>query len=162
VFNPFHGAQYAVFLYHVGRVLWERDPGNRLVADRVYGLNRALHGVDMFYEVEMPPVFACDHPLGSIIGRARIGSCFFFTQHCTVGNNKGIYPVIGNHVTMLPGSTILGNCAIGDHVVMAAQSYVRDRDIPAHSLVFGQERNIVIKPITPGSEVQYWLAGGDE
>ncbi len=120
VISPFHGAQYCTFLYQVSRVLWLRNPGASALADRVYALNRSLHAVDLFYEVELPDVFACDHPLGSVIGRARIASHFFFTQGCTVGNNRGVYPVIGSNVLC-------------------------DRDIPANAIVFGREPDVVVK-----------------
>ena len=48
---------------------------------------------------------------------------------------------------MMSNSKILGNCRIGSHVVFADNSYVKDRDIPDNSIVFGQDRDIIIKPL---------------
>ncbi|HRJ10155.1 MAG TPA: hypothetical protein PK490_19135 [Prosthecobacter sp.] len=147
VFNPFHSGQYCIFLYYLGRELSLQGAAG--LADRVYYLNRALNGVDLFHQVELPDVFCVEHPLGSVIGRARFGNGFFFAQGVTVGGNKGAYPVIGAHVSMLSNSKVVGASVIGDHVILSANSYVKDTVIPPHSIVFGQDRNLVIKP-NPG------------
>lgn len=146
-FSPWHSGQYTIFLYLLANTLFAADrQANRSLADKVYYLNRALNGLDLYYEVEMPDVFFLDHPLGSVIGRGVFGNFFTFSQQCTVGNNHGIYPVFGERVTMLSGSKVIGKCHIGDDVILAANSYVKDTDIPANSLVFGQSPDLVIKP----------------
>ena len=50
-----HTGQYAILLCYLARVAFEA--GDRETADRVYALNKALHGFDIFYEVELPNVF---------------------------------------------------------------------------------------------------------
>jgi serine O-acetyltransferase len=97
----------------------------------------------------MPDVFFLDHPVGSVLGRATYGLNFSFSQNCTVGNNKGIFPTIGKNVQMLSGSKILGRCKIGDNVIVSANTYIKDTDIPANSLVFGSSPNLVIKIVNP-------------
>ena len=47
---------------------------------------------------------------------------------------------------MMSDSKILGNSIIGDHCIIAANAYVKDTNIPDHSLVFGQSPNLIIKP----------------
>lgn len=143
VFNPWHSGQYCIFLYFVSNAL--SSAGNGSLADRVYYLNKTLNGLDLFHAVEMPACFMLDHPVGSVIGKASYGNNFAFTQNCTVGNNRSIYPRIGANVKMLSGSKILGDCEIGDHVIFSANSYVKDMKIPACSLVFGQFPNNTIK-----------------
>ena len=144
-FNPFHSGQYCIFLYFLSRAIFTRHPQAATLADRVYYLNKALNGVDLFYEVEMPNVFLLDHPVGSVMGRARYGEFFTFSQNCTVGNNKGVYPTIGQNVQMMAGSMIVGRCRIGDNVILAAGSYVKDADVPSCSIVFGRHPENVIK-----------------
>lgn len=51
------------------------------------------------------------------------------------GPRKGT-PVIGNKVWIGINSTIVGNITIGDDVLIAPNSFV-NRDIPSHSVVFG-------------------------
>lgn len=142
-FNPFHSGQYCIFLYYLGHSLARQ--GAASLADRVYYLNRALNGVDLFHQVHLPEVFSVEHPLGAVIGRAQIGNYFFFAQGVTVGGNKGAYPVIGSRVSMQSNSKVVGKSVIGDNVILAANSYVKDMTIPPNSIVFGQDRNVVIK-----------------
>ncbi len=144
-FNPYQSAQYCIFLYYLANTI--RCQGSvGFVCDKLYFLNKALNGIDLFYEVEMPDVFFLDHPVGSVMGRAKYGRYFTFNQNCTVGNNKGVYPRIGENVRMYSGSRILGNCEIGDNVVLASGTFVKDQDIPSCSLVFGTSPHLIIKP----------------
>ncbi len=147
-FNPYHCDQYCIYLYWLARCIYECGEENRLLADRVYYLNRVMNSVDIFYEVKLPEIFSVGHPLGSVMGRASYGMFFSFSQGCTVGNNKGVYPVIGEHVKMFSNSKILGNCKIGNNVWISANSYIKDSDIPDNSIVFGTPNNLNIRQLT--------------
>lgn len=94
----------------------------------IYGLNRMISSADR----EMP-------------GLKRIMKTFTFGQECAVGNNKGIYSQIGERVSMMSKSKILGNCNIGDRIIIVANSFALDTNIPSHLSVFGQKLNQVIK-----------------
>ena len=144
-FNPFHSGQYAIFLYFLGNTVANSGKEHRTLADRIYYLNKCLNGLDLFYEVKMPKVFFLDHPVGSVIGRAVYGERFSFSQNCTVGNNKGKYPTMGENVRMMSGSKVVGNCKIGDNVIVAANTYIKDINIPSCSLVFGSSPDLLIK-----------------
>ena len=119
--------------------------GGASVSDKLYALNKAMASVDLFYQVELPDIFTFDHPLGSVMGRASYSDYFTFSQGCTVGNNRGIYPRFGQSVFMLSDSKVIGDCEIGSNVIIGANAYVKDVDIPSNSLVFGQSPNLVIK-----------------
>ena len=75
-----------------------------------------MHSNDWFYAVELPVHFLCEHPLGSVLGRAIYGDYLFVYQGTTVGGNrnKGIlsYPKIGTNVVLYANATILGNTVI--------------------------------------------------
>ena len=118
-----------------------------LLADKIYYLNKMLNSCDLFYQINLPSFWGCEHPCGSIMGRAQYGEGFFFYQCCTVGGNHGCYPVIGNNVYMYAHAQIIGNCHIGDNVKVGAGCLVKDQDVPANSLVFGQSPNLIIKPV---------------
>ena len=155
-FNPYHSGQNCIFLYFISNMIFKsgrKKRLNKLLADKIYYLNKTLNGLDLFYEVEMPKIFILDHPLGSIIGRGKIKDYFFFSSGCVVGNNKGIYPKIGKNVRMLANSKILGNCIIGDNVIFAPNSYVIDTNIPNNVIVFGQYPNNVIKKNTKNKKI---------
>lgn len=51
------------------------------------------------------------------------------------GDRKG-FPTIGNKVWIGVNATIVGNIKIGDDVLIAPNSFV-NKDIPSHSIVFG-------------------------
>lgn len=148
VIDPLHQVNYCIFLYWLGRRLYLA--GDIENASRVFYLNKLLNGVEIFYEVELPNVWACAHPIGSVIGRADYGDFFYFFQGCTVGanflpNGSVDYPVIGNHVKMMTGSMIIGGCHIGDNVIVSANTYIKDQDVPSDVMVFGHSPNLVFK-----------------
>jgi len=142
-FNPFHSGQYCIYLYFFSNTLSRKN--FKLLADKVYGLNKALHACDIYHEVELPDVFFLDHPVGSVLGRATYGNGFSFGQNSTVGNNNGIYPMIGENVRLCANSLILGNCVIGDNVILGAGTCIKDQNAPSNSLVFGSSPNLIIK-----------------
>lgn len=144
-FNPFHSGQWCIFLYYLSNSIWKSNEISGSICDKIYYLNKMLHSCDLFYEVELPDIFFLDHPLGAVMGRAKFGDYFTFSQGCTIGNNHGIFPVIGEYVTMLSDSKIIGRSHIGNNVVIAANSYVKDQDIPDNSIVFGSSPNLIIK-----------------
>jgi serine O-acetyltransferase len=142
-FHPFHSGQYSIFLYFLARSLFLKN--QELLADKVYCLNKTLNGVDIYHEVELPDIFGLDHPVGTVIGRAKFSDYFYFTQNCTIGNNHGIYPSLGRNVTLLAAAMVIGNCKIGDNCVISAKTFIKDQDIPPNSLVFGSSPDLVIK-----------------
>lgn len=46
---------------------------------------------------------------------------------------------------MCANSSIIGKCVIGNNVTIAANSGVKDENIPDNSLVFGHSPNLIIK-----------------
>ena len=117
------------------------------MADKVYFLNKSLNAIDLFYEVQMPKIFILDHPVGTVIGRAKIKDYFSFSANCVVGGSKGIFPKIGKNVYMSIGSAILGDCNVGNNVIFSAYSYIIDTDVPSNSIVSGRHPNVIIKKI---------------
>lgn len=145
-FDPFHSGQYTFFLYQLSHLAW-KEAENTSLAARLYYLNKALNGLDLFYEVEMPAVWTCDHPVGSVIGRATFTNRLFFLQNITVGNNKGYFPILEDGVTLMSGSSVLGRTRVGSGVVVSANCLIKDEIIPENSLVFGSSPNLVVKPM---------------
>ena len=143
--NPFHTCDYMVFLYFLSHELYLQ--GEESIASRVYYLNKALNCVELFYAIELPKVWGAEHPVGAVMGRAKYGERFFFYQGCTVGGNPALqYPVIGDDVIMYSDSKIIGNAHIGNHCVIAANTYINGENIPDNSMVFGQHPHLIIKP----------------
>jgi serine O-acetyltransferase len=143
-FSPYHTGQYAIFLYYLGNTLF-RENGDQELANFTYVLNKAMHAVDWYYQVELPEYWGVEHPLSSVLGRAEYSDGFFFYQGCTVGGNKGKYPVLGKNVILYSNATVLGDTLIGDNVLISSGVTVIDEKIPSNSLVFGKTPDLIIK-----------------
>lgn len=143
-FNPFHSCQYAIFLYSYARIV-AMEANAVLLADKLYYLNKMMNSVDLYHQIELPAIWGCEYPLGSIMGRATFGEYFYFYQGCTVGGDHNSYPVIGHHVRLFANSTVLGESYIGNNVWIGAGALVKNAEIPDNSLVFGQSPNLIIK-----------------
>lgn len=141
-----HTSQYAMFLYYMSNTLFRHDESH--IATLIYYLNKIMHSVDWYYEIELPDYFIAEHPMGSVLGRAKYQSGFSFNQGVTVGGNKGKYPTFGKYVALYANSSVIGECHIGDHVFIGAGALVKDIDIPSYSIVFGQSPNLTIKQMT--------------
>lgn len=145
-FDHLHTDQYAMFLYFVANSIYRME-GDRNVAAKVYALNKALHSLDAFYEVELPEVFALQHPVGTVLGRAAYGNYFLAYQRCSVGSNlRGEYPRLGEGVVMFGGSAVVGNCRIAGNCWLSVGTIVMDQDVPAASVVFGRSPRLIVKP----------------
>jgi serine O-acetyltransferase len=140
LFNHLNGDQYAMWLYMLSNQL-HIDGGPKSWCDKLFLLNKALHGCDIFYEVELPAIFLLVHPLGTVLGRGSYQDYFMAYQRCGVGSNHGIYPALGKHVTLRPGSAVLGSCEIGNNVAIATESLVLDSPVSANSIYFGNPRD---------------------
>lgn len=110
--SPYNSNVYCHFLYFLSNTMYRMDHSGAN-AEKIYYLNKALNSVELFYAVELPAIWNCEHPLGAVIGRASYGDYFCFYQNCNVGGNIGhdgklYHPQIGHHVLMYPFSRILG------------------------------------------------------
>lgn len=89
----------------------------------------------------------------TINGKAVIGDNCNLHKGVTIGQeNRGVRegsPTIGNCVWIGINATIVGNIKIGDDVLIAPNSFV-NKDIPSHSVVFGNP--CVIKKVNNATE----------
>jgi len=134
-FSPFNTVQWMIFLYRLSRCIFLKF-GNVLAADQIYYLNKILHGIDWFYSIDLPIHFCCEHPLGSVLGKAKYSDFLFVYQGTTVGGNikkeKIYYPKIGKNVVLFANSSILGNSIIGDNVIISAGCQVINENVQSN------------------------------
>ena len=139
IFNHLHSDQYCAFLYLLGNTAYAN--GNIRLATKTFLLNKALHGLDLYYSVQLPEVFLLVHPVGSVIGNAKYGNFFTAYQNCTIGstikNGNYIYPQIGEYVTLFAKSSLIGDVNIGRHSVIGANTFVINSIIPEKTIVTG-------------------------
>ena len=136
VFDHLHGDQYAMWLYFLGNEHF-RQQGSIQVCKKLFLLNKALHGCDIFYEVDLPSIFLLVHPLGTVLGRGVYQDYFLAYQRCGIGSNHNVYPRLGSNLTLRPGSAVLGNSAVGNGCVISADSLVIDHELPEDTVYFG-------------------------
>jgi len=144
IFDHINSDHMSMFLYFLSNTIW-RETGDVELPTRFFYLNKIMHGVDVFYTVPMPDIFLFVHAMGSILGNAVYGDYLMIYQNCTVGGSDGHsgnrYPTLGEGVALYQKSSIIGNCTIGDNVVISANAFVLNTDVPANSLVVGQHPN---------------------
>ncbi len=125
-FSHGHSDQYAIFLYYLANSAFREQPGHP-IADKAYALNKALHALDAFYEVELPDVFVLQHPVGTVLGRATYSDFFICYHNCTVGANlDNDYPSFGRGIVMYGGSRVIGKTAVGDNTFVSTGAIVID------------------------------------
>ncbi|MEI7732402.1 MAG: serine acetyltransferase [Verrucomicrobiota bacterium] len=144
-FNHLHSDQYAMFLYLLGSTAHRTgDPRLAGLASKSYLLNKALHGLDLFYEVNLPEIFCLAHPVGTVLGRAHYANYFVAMQGCSVGNIGGHYPKFGEKVVLCSQAAVLGDCDFGDEVCVGAGSLIMNTKVPGNSTVVGRAQEVRI------------------
>lgn len=76
--------------------------------------------------------------------RKSIGDHFRCFHNVTLGQKNGKTPTIGNNVVVSCGASILGDCIIGDNVIIGAGCVVV-KSVPANSTIIGNPAVIVKK-----------------
>lgn len=147
--QPYHCIQYGMWLYFLSNEIFNSCEDKKEashICDKIFMINMSITQMDIFYEHNMPDIFLPAHASAAVFSpRAKIGDYFVFMHGCNIGlNNSTDVPQIGDYVIMFGNSKIIGNCHVGDHVVFSANSYIKDMDIPSHSIVFGQYPNVKI------------------
>ena len=149
--QPYHSIQYGMFLYFLSNEIYKKYISiNKAVAeticDKIFMVNMSITGMDIYYGGGMSDIFLPTHTSGIVFSpHAKFGNYFMFAHGCNVGMNRHKAPVIDDYVIMYGNSKVVGNSHIGSYVVLGANTYIKDMDIPSHSLVFGQYPNVIIK-----------------
>lgn len=158
-FDHLHADQYAMFLYLLSRTLFQNNADIE-VCNKLFQLNRYLHGIDVFYEVALPDIFLFVHPLGTVLGRAKYGNYFLVYQRCNVGSNKNVYPAFSDYVTLHPGAAVLGNCQVGKNCKIGTGSLLLDKDLEQDSIYIGNPRDFLIKKSK--ERMPIWFSSAEE
>lgn len=138
VFSHLHTDHYAMFLYLVSNTI-HRGGGPVQFAEKMYYLNKALHGLDCFYSVALPEIFLFIHPVGTVLGNAHYEDYLIAYQNVGVGaNENGVYPSLGKGVVLFAKTTLLGDCTVGDNSVFGACAFTINSNVPANSTVVAQ------------------------
>ena len=72
----------------------------------------------------------------------KIGEKVTIYQGVTIGQSKGVYPVIGDNVIIYAGAKIVGDVHIGNNVIIGANSVVVD-SVPDNTIVAGIPARVI-------------------
>lgn len=135
-FDPLSSSQNCQFLYVLANTIW-KSTGDERLPTKLFLLNKALHAIDLYFKVEMPPVFIIGHGVGIVLGRATYGNYFVAFQNATVGRVGDDIPTIGEGVLMFPNSAIVGRCHVGDFTVLSQGTSLLNQDSPGNATLSG-------------------------
>ncbi len=145
-FNHLHSGQYTTFLYFLSNTIWKLS-GDDGMATKIYYLNKSLHAVDVFYQVELPDIFFFEHPVGMVLGRAKYSNYFVAYQNCSVGGNLDLeYPIFDEGVALMAGATVIGNCHIKKNCWVSAGTLIMNTSSIEDQIVVGRHPNVAFKP----------------
>lgn len=148
LFDHLNGDHFASYLYFLANSVW-CETGDSELPTRLFYLNKRMHGLDLFYTVAMPEIFLLVHPLGTVIGNAAYQDYLAVYQNVTIGADEaGIYPVFGKGTVLYAKSAVIGACRLGNDVVLGANTFILNAEIPANSVVVGQYPELRIRRST--------------
>ncbi|UEL27782.1 serine O-acetyltransferase [Pseudarthrobacter sp. L1SW] len=131
----------AATVFRLSSALRDSSPGTaRLLAKA----NLILHGIDIDYRARIGPGILFAHPVGTVIGGdCRIGANATLMSAVVLGRrdvlggpDKGMYPTIGDDVTLGTGASVLGPVTVGAGSLVAAHALLLE-SIECDSLAVG-------------------------
>lgn len=146
-FDHLNGDHMATLLYFYANSVW-RERGETVLPTKLFYLNKILHGLDLFYSVNMPEIFLLVHPLGTVLGNAHYEDYLVVYQNCTVGAVTNIYPTFGKGTILYSRSSVIGDCTFGNDVVLAANTFIFNCNVPSNTVVVGQCPTLRLLPNT--------------
>lgn len=108
-----------------------------------YHLFRHITGFDVHEKAEIGYFFNPLHCVGMVINPdVKIGNYFTFGHNSTLGKKNGKSPVIGNHVSVSPQCSVIGDIFIADNAVVGIGSVVL-KNVPENAIVAGNPAKIL-------------------
>lgn len=154
-FNYLHSSQYCHYLYFLANTIWNAA-GNPVLCTKLFLLNKALNGIDCFYEIELPDIFYIGHSLGIVLAKATYSNYMVLYQNSTVGKNHGVAPILEEGVVLYPNTAIIGRSRVRKGTILSQGTSVINQDTPgmcvvypglAGKLVFKQPKRSVLEDI---------------
>jgi serine O-acetyltransferase len=134
-FNVLQSSQHTIYLYFLANTIWKRS-GDTEAPTRLFLMNKALNGIDLFYEIAMPEVFYIGHSVGIVLAKATYGNYLVLYQNSTVGRHKDQIPVLGERVVLYPNTAVIGRSVVEDDAVVSQGVSVVNKRVPKGSIAF--------------------------
>lgn len=153
IFNHLHSDHYVMYIWYLANAIWKKTQ-HKNICNKLYYLNKALHSLDCMYDTNLPDIFLIFHGSGTMLGKATYSDYFVALQGCTVGMNKGKYPVMQKGVALTAHSALIGDCNVGKLVTVSSYTCVIDKNIAANHVVFKNEQGSMVYKETSNSYAQ--------
>jgi len=142
----------AILLHRLSAACYRKGGLGKIGAILFARLNLFINNCDIQAGAEIGPGFLMSHPVGIVIGAAKVGRHVTMQQHVTLGtkgfdgdeNATSSYPVIGDDVKISVGAAILGNIKIGKGAIIGANAVVL-QDVPEGCTAVGVPARILEK-----------------
>ena len=144
-FNVLQSSQHTIYLYFLANTLWRRS-GDSEAATRLFLMNKAFNGIDLFYEIAMPEVFYIGHSVGIVLAKATYGNHLVLYQNSTVGRHKDQIPVIGDRVILYSNSAVIGRSVVGSDSVIGQGTSVVNKQVPEGSMAYQKAGELQFRP----------------
>lgn len=144
-FNVLQSSQHCIYLYFLANTIWQQS-GDTAAPTRLFLMNKALNGIDLFYEIAMPEVFYIGHSVGIVLAKATYGNHLVLYQNSTIGRHKADIPVIGDRVVVYPNSAIIGRSVVGDDAVISQGTSIINKRVPAGQMAFRAGDDLAFSP----------------
>lgn len=147
-FDHLNSDHYCMFLYFLANTAYHIQVDIK-IPTKLFLLNKALHGLDLFYTINLPKVFLLVHPVGTVIGNAIFGNYVVIYQNVTIGTSPGLpYPIFGDGIIFYSKSSVIGKVHVGNNVTFGANSFITNNVITDNKIVIGSYPNHILKETT--------------
>ena len=145
-FDHLMADQHCQFILLLSQCVW-KELGDERLASKLFGLNRAMHGLNCMYDAALPDIFLLFHVTGTVLGKAEYSDFLVVLQNCTVGLHEGSYPVLGRGVVLAAGASVVGKCRVGDRVAIGSNTAIFKKDVPNDTVAYRNESGtLVLQP----------------
>lgn len=134
-FDPLHSSQNTIFLYYLGNTIWKKS-GNTEIPVRLFLLNKALNGIDCYYEIELPEKFFIGHSVGIVLAKATYNNFLVLYQNSTVGKSAGMAPILESGVVMFPNTAVIGKSLVRRGTVVSQGVSIINQETESDKYVF--------------------------
>ncbi|MCR5877522.1 hypothetical protein [Phenylobacterium sp. J367] len=145
-FNVLQSSQHCIYLYYLANTIWKAS-GDTAAPTRLFLMNKAFNGIDLFYEIAMPEVFYIGHSVGIVLAKATYGNHLVLYQNSTVGRHKDQIPVLGDRVVLYPNTAVIGRSVVESDTVVSQGTSIINRRVPAGQMAFrGPDGGLAFSP----------------
>jgi serine O-acetyltransferase len=130
-----------MFIWFLSNTVYKEYGINNLT-NKLYYLNKTLHGFDCMADTNLPDIFLVQHGVGTMLGKAVYNNYFVVYQGCTVGANKGKYPIINQGVTLAANSSVIGACIVNKGTTISTRSLLFEKNTEENSIIYPNSTKI--------------------